>query len=201
MFRNFRLSSFVAPLIALSATLVLAAPNAEAQVKPFKLTGGGIAPLGIALTPGVAAPHSSVGTATELGNHTGAGFFQILDYTSPTTAEFSSAPDYTFTAANGDQLTFTYGVVRPGGAQQPGQVTLSPVGDGSVTAVFVAEFNPVPAKCTGRFAKVTGGSVIMIATSSPFFLDFQTGTTTPFTYTWQGDGWIEFGKGHERGGG
>jgi hypothetical protein len=64
------------------------------------------------------------------------------------TANFSSAPDFVFTAANGDKLAMTYGDVD-NGAKLPGVVTLRPVGDGSVTAVFVAEFNPVPAKCTG----------------------------------------------------
>jgi hypothetical protein len=48
-------------------------------------------------------------------------------------------------------------------------VTLEPVGDGSFTAVFVAEFNLVPSKCAGRSSKVTGGSFIMIAKSEPFF--------------------------------
>jgi hypothetical protein len=97
-----------------------------------------------------------------------------------------------FTAANGDELAFTYGDVG-NGAKQPGEVNLCPVGDGSFFAIFVAEFNPVPTKCTGRFAKVTGGSLIMVAISEPFFL---LGTeTTPFAYSWQGDGSLTFQKG------
>ena len=74
-----------------------------------------------------------------------------------------------------------------------GEVTLYPVGDGSFIAVFVAEFNPVPAKCTGRFAKVTDGSFIMVATSEPFFL--LATTTTPFAYSWEGEGTLTFRKG------
>jgi hypothetical protein len=120
------------------------------------------------------------------------GSSTILDFTSPLTAEFSSAPTYVFAAANGDKLAVTYGDVN-NGATSPGEVTLTPHSDGSFSAVFVAEFNPVPSLSTGRFAKVTGGSFVMIAKSSPFFL---VGTaSTPFLYTWEGEGTIEFRKG------
>ena len=121
--------------------------------------GKGPALPGGASEPGRAAPHVSTGQATELGNHTGAGFFNILVFTSPLTAEFSSAPTYVFTAANGDKLAVTYGDVN-NGAASPGEVTLTPNSDGSFIAEFVAEFNPVPSQCTGRFAKVTGGGWI-----------------------------------------
>ena len=97
-----------------------------------------------------------------------------------------------FTAANGDDLAFTYGVTA-NGARTTGRGGVFPVGDGSFTAVFVAEFNPVPAKCTGRFAKVIDGSFIMVARSEPFFILGP--STTPFKYTWEGKGWIEFKKG------
>jgi hypothetical protein len=174
-------------LVVVTFALALGQGQADAQVKPFKITGSGIAPCGLSLIPGVAAPHFSTGVATELGNHTGAGFFQILDYTSPLTAQFSSAPYYVFTAANGDKLACTYGV------SSPGVVTLTPNSDGSFSAMFVAEFNPVPSLCTGRFAKVTGGGFLMIAQSSPFFLIGS--ASTPFFYTWEGAGTIEFGQG------
>jgi hypothetical protein len=63
-------------------------------------------------------------------------------------------------------------------------------------AVFVAEFNPEPAKCTGRFANITGGSWIMVAVSDPFFI---TGTsTTPFNYRWEGQGQLVFGDAARR---
>lgn len=189
MIRNPRFATLAVCTLALA----FAQNQAQAQVKPFKIIGGGLAPEGIALIPGTPAPHWAVGTATELGKYHGEGFFQILDYTSATTAEFSSAPDFVFTAANGDELAITYGVVG-NGAKEPGEVTLYPVGDGSFFAVFVAEFNPVPSKCTGRFAKVTGGSFIMVAISEPFFL--QGATTTPFAYSWAGDGTLTFSKGH-----
>jgi hypothetical protein len=173
--------------------LVLAQNRAEAQVKPFTVVGGGYAPDGIALVPGTPGPHWAVGAATELGIYYGAGFFQILEYTSATTAEFSSAPDFVFTAANGDALAVTYGVVS-NGAKQPGEVTLYPNPNGSFSAVFVAEFNPIPSQCTGRFANVTGGSFEMVAISEPFFLEGA--TTTPFVYFWSGEGTLTFGKGH-----
>jgi hypothetical protein len=187
MIRNAR---FVT-LAVCTFALAFAQTRAQAQVKPLKITGGGLAPDGIALAPGTPAPHWAVGTATELGKYYGSGFFQILDYTSLVTAEFSSAPEFVFTAANGDELAMTYGVVG-NGAKQPGQVTLFPAADGSFTAVFVAEFNPVPADSTGRFANVTGGSLIMTAISEPFFITGP--TTTPFAYTWSGEGTLTFKK-------
>src|SRR5262249_16750625 len=96
MIRNARLNSLIVPLLALVVSLALASPRAQAQEKPFKITGGGYAPDGISLIPLTAVPHSTVGNATELGNYTGEGFFQILDYTGPLTAEFSSAPNVVF---------------------------------------------------------------------------------------------------------
>src|SRR5262249_23262551 len=123
MIRTARLHTVIVPLIALAASLALTSTRAEAQVKPFKISGGGPAPDGISLIRGTPAPHSATGNATELGNYTGEGFFQILDFTSPLTAEFSSAPNFVFVAANGDHLTMTYGDTN-NGAKQPGQVTL-----------------------------------------------------------------------------
>lgn len=178
--------------VIVSFALALGGSTANAQVKPFKLTGLGIAPYGLSLIPDVPAPHFSIGQATELGYHTGAGFFTILDFTGPLTAQFSSAPTYVFTGANGDKLVCTYGVVA-NGAPTPGAVTLTPNIDGSVSASFVAVFNPVPSQCTGQFAKLTGGSFLMIAQSSPFFL---MGTvSTPFAYAWEGEGTLTFQEG------
>ena len=191
MYRNlYQQKAFVCRIV-LAIGLTAACGRADAQVKPLKITGGGTAPDGISLIPLTPVPHPTTGNATELGRYTGLGFFQILNFTGPLTAQFSSAPDVTFVAANGDKLVMTYGVVA-NGAAQPGQVTLTPNADGSFTAVFVAEFNPVLAKCTGRFASVTSGSLIMIAMSSPFFI---VGTnTTPFTYVWQGEGVLVYGN-------
>ncbi len=188
MFRKPRFAAFA--VCALIFTL--GQTEAKAQQKPFAITGVGYAPDGINLTPGTPGPHWAVGTATELGAYYGAGFFQLLEYTGPTTAEFSSAPDFVFTAANGDELAVTYGVVS-NGASEPGQLTLYPQSDGSFIALFVAEFNPIPALCTGRFANITGGSFLMIAVSEPFY--FLETTTTPFAYAWAGEGSLIYGKG------
>jgi hypothetical protein len=67
-----------------------------------------------------------------------------------------------------------------------------PNSDGSFTAVFIAEFNPDLPNCTGRFAKLTGGSLIMIAVSDPFVILGL--TTSPFNYTWSGSGTLTYGK-------
>ncbi len=188
MFRR----SFHVAVLGFAVLVCLSGRVAEAQTKPFKLTGSGLAPYGLSLIPGVPAPHVSTGTATELGQHTGAGHFTFLEFTGPLTADFSSAPTYTFVAANGDQLVCTYGDVH-NGALLPGEVTLTPQSDGSFTAEFVAEFNPVPSQCTGRFKNLTGGSFLMIAKSSPFFL-IGAGSTA-FVYTWEGNGSLVFAKG------
>jgi hypothetical protein len=182
---------FAVTLAFWTMTLALGQSPAQAQVKPLKITGGGYAPDGIALTPHTPVPHSTVGNATELGKYTGEGWFQILASTGPLTATFSSAPNVVFVAANGDHLAMTYGDTN-NGADQPGEVTLVPNDDGSFTAYFVAEFNPDLPNCTGRFAKVTGGSLIMYAVSDPFFIEGA--STTPFNYTWTGSGTLTYGK-------
>jgi hypothetical protein len=182
-------------LFVLALSVAFLPGRVQAQVeKPFKISGGGFAPGGLSLIPGVPAYHNATGNATELGSYTGEGFFTLLDLPVQLTADFSSAPYFVFTAANGDKLVMTYGDVD-NGASLPGEVTLTPVGDGSFTAVFVAEFNPVPAKCTGRFAKLTGGGFIMVAKSTPFFLLLNELKSTPFAYTWQGTGSLTFANG------
>jgi hypothetical protein len=183
----------IVSLFAFAVLLAFSQGPAQAQVvKPFKVTGGGLVPDGISLIPGVSAFHNATGHATELGAYYGEGFFTLVAPPNGLTADFASDPDFVFTAANGDKLAFTYGDVG-NGAKKPGVVTLHPLSTGGFTAVFVAEFNPIPAKCTGRFAKVTGGSFIMIATSGPFSLS---GTqTSPFVYSWQGEGSLTFTEG------
>src|SRR5689334_4101168 len=85
-------------------SLALAPDQALAQTKPFKVTGEGVAPLGLPLTPDTPAPHWAVGQATELGRYSGSGFFQIDEFTGPLSGDFSSAVPFVFTAANGDDL-------------------------------------------------------------------------------------------------
>jgi hypothetical protein len=69
-------------------------------------------------------------------------------------------------------------------------VTLYPVDGGLFVGVFVAEFNPVPSICTGRFANVTSGSSIMVATTDPFVL----GAMDPVGYSWHGEGTLTYSK-------
>jgi hypothetical protein len=190
MIRTLRFSSVVASVVVLAVGFPLASAPAKAQVvKPFKVTGGGTAEF-IPIVPLVPAGHDATGQATELGRYSGAGAFQILAFTGPATANFDSAVPFVFTAANGDNLAFTYGDTS-NGAAAPGQVTLYPAAGGLVVAVFVAEFNPVPALCTGRFTKVIGGSFIMVAVTDPFVF----GATDPVGYTWSGQGALTFKNG------
>jgi hypothetical protein len=185
MIRTSARNAMLVRLAALVAALTVAS-RVDAQVKPFKVKGGGMVDY-IPVTVGDPVFHFAVGQATELGRYYGEGKVVLDRFTSPTTAEFSSAVPFVFTAANGDQLAFTYGDTG-NGAKQPGQVELIPADDGLFTTVWVAEFNPVPAACTGRFRNVIAGSFIMVAVTEPFVL----GAKDPVGYSWQGDGWIEF---------
>jgi hypothetical protein len=132
MSRMTGLPKAVFPLLALAASLALASPRAEAQVKPLKITGGGSAPDGLSLIPYTPAPHNATGHATELGKYTGQGWFQILDFTGPLSGEFSSAPNFVFVAANGDHLAMTYGDTSNGAAERKnGGKTGGKNGDGT----------------------------------------------------------------------
>jgi hypothetical protein len=190
MFRNFRLNRVVVSLSVLAVVLALGCPKAQAQVEPFRVIGAGTADY-IPSTIGDAVRHDAVGTATHVGNYSGVGKVQLDAFTSGSTADFSSAVPFVFTAANGDKLAFHYGRTDFGAAE-PGHVSLFPAAEaGKVIAVWVAEFNPVVAQCTGRFEQVTGGSFIMIAVTEPFVF----GATDPVKYAWEGSGSIEFGRG------
>jgi hypothetical protein len=175
------------PLAALAALLVASAET-SAQVKPFKMSGAGVVDY-IPLPGDEPALHWAIGKATHLGKYYCEGFVRTDILTSPTTANFSSAEPCVFTAANGDKLAFHYGR-EDYGAQGPGVVELFDAGDGKVFTIWVAEFNPVPELCTGKFSKVIGGSFIMVAITDPFVL----GADEPVAYTWSGKGSIEFKK-------
>ena len=198
MFRKSRLNRVVGPLTALAVVLTLACHKAQAQVKPFKITGEGVAPFGLPLPGQDARPHSIVGNATHLGRHTGEGSVKtdsvVFD---PTTGriigEFGSGAPFVFTGANGDELVCYYGRTDFG-ASKPGTFELTildVLADGSlvVEALFIAEFVPQPDECTGMFAGVTG-SWVMYATTEPFVL----GSNDPVNYSWQGQGSLTFAK-------
>jgi hypothetical protein len=180
----------IAALAVCTLALAFVQSQAQAQVVPFKVTGGGIAPDGVPSNPGQSLPHWAIGNATELGKYYGQGFVELDMFTGPNTATFSSPVPFVFTAANGDNLAFYYGRVDQG-ATSPGEVTLYPAGGGEVIAVFVAEFTPAFAACTGQFTKLSGGSFTMVAISEPFVF----GSDAPAGYTWSGQGTLEFSRG------
>lgn len=181
----------VAALGALSQT-------ADAQVvKPFKITGSGIAPNGLPLpsNPPVFGEHWIVGEATHLGRHTGVGsvWTQTAAFYPDGTirGEFGSGDPFTFTAANGDELVCYYGRTDFG-ASQPGNfiLTIVDILPGNllvVEAEWIAEFVVQPNESTGRFAGTTG-SWVMYAFSEPFIL----GSTAPAGYWWEGEGRLTF---------
>jgi len=171
-------------LAALAAVAVLAAggaAQAQSGTKKFKINGSG--PADPLLLDGTPVAHAASGTGTFLGRYQGEGHFRALSFDPNTlTATFESAPTFTFTAANGDKLVTTYGQ----GANGPGTAWAFPQDDGSLIVVFLAEFNPVPSQCTGRFAGVTG-SWMMLAISEPLIPG-----VTPFDYSWTGEGTLTF---------
>ena len=180
----------------LLAILTLACPEAQAQVKPFKITGGGVAPDGLPLPGQPGRSHWSVGNASQLGKYAGDGTVKtdsaVYDPSTGTFAgEFGSGSPYNFTAANGDELVCYYGRTDKG-ADEPGTfeltiVGVSPDGFPIVEALFIAEFVPQPELSTGKFAGVTG-SWIMYAWTEPFIL----GSSDPIEYTWEGTGSLTF---------
>lgn len=189
MMRKLRHQSVVSFLGLLLGILIAMGSQARAQVvKPFKVKGAGIVEY-VPLVPLVPVSHWAVGEGTGLGRYHGEGQVQLLGFTGPTTADFDSAVPFVFIAANGDQLVFTYGDVN-NHAARPGEVTLSPSHCGLFVATWVAEFNPVPALCTGRFAKVTGGSFTMVAVTAPFVL----GGFDPVPYHWSGHGTLTYAR-------
>jgi hypothetical protein len=164
--------------------------NEDPRVVPFQVNGGGPAPDGLPLFAGGTGPHGATGMGTLLGQYTGGGMFTLDGFTSATTGLFHG--NFVFVGANGDRLATHYGAVIPG------QVTIIPTADGKVVGQFVAVFTPVPGESTGRFANVTGGGFLMVATTEPFDpTPNAQGFTMPFHYTWQGFGDLEFGHGDE----
>src|SRR3954470_17285195 len=94
MFRN-----RIAASLAICALALALAPNqAQAQVKPFKITGAGVSDA--LQLPGeggpVTSPHSIVGNATQLGKHIGSGSVQ------PDTATICYAKDGSIKAIFGE---------------------------------------------------------------------------------------------------
>jgi hypothetical protein len=162
--------------------LTYAAPSV---VAPFETAGAGHGSQGLPLFPGGMASHDATGGINMLGTYhgkySGPGEFTNLGFTSPLTGNFRGTFD--FTASNGDQLPCTYG------AGPTGTFTIFPQAGGKVVVQFIAVFAPITSACTGRFANITGGNFMMIATTDP--LDptpNAQGFTGPLTYSWVGAG-------------
>jgi hypothetical protein len=185
-------------VIGAVAALALACGMAQAQTKPFKISGGGIAPDGFPF-PVDSAPHSAVGHGTFLGKYEGQGGVHnvsldfLPDGSGDATGTFDSDGPYVFTGADGDQLAVFYGT-PDGGTTVTGTYDLvylgGPVGPGGTyQAFFVAEFVPYDADCTGKFKGVSGGWTVY-ASTEPFVL----GSTDPPAYEWEGHGSLTFAK-------
>lgn len=190
----------IVSLATVALLLALTHGTSQAQVvKPFKITGSGIAPHGLPLPGQLPRMHWIIGQATHLGRHYGEGTVKV-DSAAPNPdtgkieGEFGSATAFVFTAANGDQLATYYGNTNFG-ADEPGTFELTILGvtpDNNliVEALFIADFVIQPALCTGRFAGTTG-SWLMIARSAPFVL----GSSDPLAYSWEGEGRLTFRRG------
>jgi hypothetical protein len=168
------------------------AEQGDTHTVAFRVSGGGTAPNGLPLFPGGTAPHNATGTGTELGRYTGdEGHFELLSI-DPATGTGTFRGSFVFVAANGDRLAMDYGA----DPANPGRFTLTPAVGGKVVVTFVAVFTPDPALSTGRFARVTGGSFVMVATTEPFDpTPNAQGYTVPFAYTWSGAGSLTFSNG------
>jgi hypothetical protein len=192
--------SFAARLIALAMVFALTAGKAEAQVKPFKISGGGIAPQGLPLPGEDPRPHWAIGEATHMGRYFGEGTFRNnnADFSDlpngRITGTFESGSPFVFTAANGDKLVCYYGRTDKN-ASQHGHYELTIVdvlGTGQllVNAQFVAEFVVQPNESTGHFAGVTGSWIMVAKSDKPFLLP----STDPLYYSWEGEGRLNFPK-------
>lgn len=166
--------------------------SALAQKVPFKVTGGGSAPEGLSID-GEDSNFNVTGTGTHLGKYSGDAGIAIV--TSFADGEGTFKGSFDFVAANGDILACTLGDTG-NGAESDGIFFPVPVGEGLVSIVFCAEFNPIPSESTGRFKNVIDGSFTVLAMTEPIELVIDgNGFTPPFELTWEGEGWLEFDRG------
>lgn len=156
--------------VVLLLSVNVPAEKANGQTLPFLIVGSGTIPDGIPVAPDDIRPHNSIGFASFVGFHTGGGAFEVLENTSPTTADFQSSRPYKFKSLFGRHvLACNYGVTPD--AAEPGEVELIPVGDpsnGIFVGVFLAEFTPDIPNCKGKFKRLKGGSFMMLAITEPF---------------------------------
>lgn len=173
--------------------------QANAQTVPIKINGGGTAPFGASVF-GFDSPHNATGNGNHLGKYTGhEGVFQSTDF-SLATLSGTFQGRFVFVAANGDRLVCTYGDMTNGAEANGDYMAVPSTADpGKFEIMFCAEFNPLVEECTGRFAKLTGGSFTLLATTEPIELALDGfGFTPPFAYTWEGEGTLTFARGKSR---
>jgi hypothetical protein len=107
MIRSSRCTSVVSSLVMLVVVLVLASPQAHAQVvKLFKIKGEGVGPLGLPLPGQGPGFHNIIGEATHLGRHYGEGTVEtdtaVFDpATGLITGEFGSGSPFLKRSADG----------------------------------------------------------------------------------------------------
>lgn len=186
-----RISTFV-PALALVAALGLSARSAEAQTRPFHITGEGFATQGLPLPGQPARPHWAVGEASYLGAYYGEGTVETNTAVPQPNGNidglFKSGQPFVFTNAHGEKLVTNYGQTAAG--DPIGTFELIPVpgaGIGFYRANFIATFVIDGAQSTGRFAGAKG-SWKMYAYTVPFPL----GSTVSTYYWWHGTGTIAF---------
>ena len=94
--------------LALALALTFVTTTAQAQTKPFKVSGGGTANH-IPSFPGDTSTHWATGQGTELGEYYGDGIVRLdTPPDANLAADFSSAEPFVFIAANGDELAYTW---------------------------------------------------------------------------------------------
>ena len=170
------------------AVVLLTVCAAQADVTvPWRVTGEGSFSTGLPVVPDLSVDYFGSGHGSQIGRYTGGGLFRLLSFNAADgTGTFDGS--FVFVTPDGDLLATN--------VVSPGAFTVLTAPSGNVIASFVFQLIPNPAHSTGRFAKVTGGSLLIAATSAPFLLTVSVdGHTPPFTYTWAGDGSLVFAKG------
>jgi hypothetical protein len=176
--------------VVLSCAYVATA-GAQSRAVPFKVKGGGAFSSGLPVAPSVTANFQANGTANQLGKYTTEGTFTLGSLQiSPTGVVSGTFQEVlVFVAANADRLTFSSGASN-------GIFTGQLSADGTtITGVtFGALLSPDPAHSTGRFSKVTGGSIMLVTSADAISLvSTVPGFTSPFSFTWEGEGLLLFG--------
>lgn len=189
-----RRSLALIPVLSLLSVLAFTPAQAQAQTKPFKITGAGVGPTGLPLPGQDSRYHWAIGQATHMGRCRGEGFVQTISadfsqFPNSISGQFGSDGLFVFTGANGDQLACKYG---DQGGGELGSYVLTVVGVSEnmlpiVEALWLADFVVQPDESTGKFAGVTG-SWVMVARSDPFELT----ATDPVGFSWEGDGSLSF---------